>query len=58
MERILIKALYQLADRYRGTSIKDIELLSQTFAMELAESTGLNGWMSQKVGLWEKPNHK
>lgn len=58
MERILIKALYQLADRYRGTNIKDIELLSQTFAMELAESTGLNGWMSQKVGLWEKPNHK
>ena len=58
MERILLKALYQLADRYRGTEIRDIDLLSQQFAFDLADATGLSGWMSEKVALWEKPNHK
>ena len=58
MERILIKALYQMAERYRGKDIRDLECLSQTFAVELAESTGLSHWLSVKVGLWEKPIHK
>ena len=56
MERILIKYLYQLADRYRG--LYQGRERSQEFAEKLAYATGLNEWLNEKKIGWETPIHK
>jgi len=57
-ERMFIKALYQLGDLYRGADIKDDALLAQSLAYDIANTTNLNKWLSDKIPTWEKPNHK
>lgn len=58
MERILIKSLYQLADKYRGAFIYELKEQSQNFAEHLAASTGLYTWLQDKKTEWETPVHK
>ena len=57
-EKMFLKALYQLGDLYRGGEIGDDRMLAQSLAFDIANSTDLSQWMSEKIPTWEKPNHK
>lgn len=57
-EKILIKALYQLSDKYRGADVHDMGATAKEFGYMLAESCDLAPWMSRKINEWEKPIHK
>lgn len=57
-ERMIIKALYQLGDLYRGAANIETADLAQSFAVNIAESTDLAEWMSKKIQEWERPTHK
>lgn len=56
MERIVIRSLWQLSDRYRGmwSAREDAEHLAKS----LAASTGLYDWLQEKKCEWETPIHK
>lgn len=56
MERILVRSLWQAADKYRGmwSARED----AQHLATSLALSTGLYDWMQEKQNEWETPIHK
>ena len=56
MEKILIKSLYQLSDRYRG--LYHGREMSQEFAERLSYATGLHDWLEEKKLGWETPIHK
>lgn len=58
LDKMVIKALYQMGDLYRGAANIDTADLAQSFAVNIAESTDLTEWMSRKVVEWEKPTHK
>ena len=58
MERILIKTLYQLSDRYRGTEMTEARQTSMNLAYDLAKSTDLLEWYKAKRMDWERPVHK
>lgn len=58
VDKMVIKSLYQLGDLYRGTANIDAADLAQSFAIGIAESTDLGGWMSNKIKEWERPTHK
>lgn len=58
MERILIKSLYQFADRYRGRYIYEARERAQSLAASLAYGTGLGEWYEDKINQWETPIHK
>ena len=58
MERIIIKSLWQLADRYRGAYIYGARETAQQFATKLADATGLYDWLCDKQNEWETPIHK
>lgn len=58
MERILIKTLHQLCDRYRGAGIYKLEEHSKELANCLAYATDLHDWYEKKQTEWEKPIHK
>ena len=56
MERVLVRSLWQAADKYRGmwSARED----AQHLATSLALSTGLYDWMQEKQIEWETPIHK
>lgn len=58
MERILIKSLWLMSDRYRGAYIYGAREQAQRFAETLAASTGLYNWLQEKKPEWETPIHK
>ena len=58
VDKMVIKSLYQLGDLYRGSENIDAADLAQSFAIGIAESTDLGGWMSNKIKEWERPTHK
>ena len=58
MEKILIKTLYQFADRYRGHYIYEARERAQSLAQSLAYGTGLDKWYEDKINQWETPIHK
>lgn len=58
MEKILIKNLHQLADRYRGAEIYGADDAAKHLASCLAYATDLHDWYAAKVNKWEKPIHK
>lgn len=58
MERILIKCLWQFADKYRGAYIFQAKEQTQEFASKLAAATGLYHWLEEKQTEWETPIHK
>ena len=57
-EKIIIKALYQLADKYRGAEVWEHGEEAQNFAYMLAGACDLGEWMGRKINEWEKPIHK
>lgn len=57
-EKMLLKALYQLGDKYRGGDIRSMGLEGQAFAFALADSCDLSQWLAERVEEWEKPIHK
>ena len=57
MQRMIIKALYQLGYLYRGAANIETADVAQSFAVNIAESTDLSEWMSRKINEWERPNH-
>ncbi len=57
-ERIIIKSLWQMSDRYRGRTIFEGGARARTFALDLAISTGLDNWLIEKEKEWETPIHK
>lgn len=56
MERILLKQLYFLADKYRG--VWDARERAESLARSLAKATDLSEWYALKRPDWEKPIHK
>ena len=58
MERILIKNLYQLSDKYRGENMSGARDMAECLAFKLAQSTDLLEWYKIKKTEWEKPIHK
>lgn len=58
MERILIRNLYHLSDKYRGAGIFECESVSKHLAESLAWATDLHEWYEKKQGEWERPIHK
>lgn len=57
-ERILIKQLWQMADRYRGLGLTSEEDITKTMAEDLAHNCDLREWFVNKVPTWEKPLKK
>lgn len=55
--RMLIKSLWQLADRFRGLDIADHSELAKEFAARVATSTDLSDWLQKKNPTWETPTH-
>lgn len=58
MERIIIKSLWQMSDRYRGAFIFNAREDARRFAYRIADATGLGEWLDEKSDLWETPIHK
>lgn len=58
MERILIRSLWQMSDRYRGGYIFNAQETARDFANRIARATGLHDWLIEKQNEWEKPIHK
>ena len=58
MERIMIKSLWQLSDRYRGYAMSEARETARNLAESLAASTGLYHWLEEKQQEWETPIHK
>lgn len=56
MERILVRSLWQAADKYRGMWQERTE--TQYLATSIAQSTGLYDWLQEKQTEWETPIHK
>lgn len=58
MTRILIRALWQMSDRYRGGFIYKARETSHGLAERIAASTGLYQWMEDNKPSWEGITHK
>lgn len=56
MERIIIRSLWELGDKYRG--LYKSKESAQDFAERLAAHTGLYEWLENKKEFWETPIHK
>ena len=54
-ERILIKQLWQLSQRYRGNDMIEDEGICKSLAKDLAAATCLNTWLDEKKRRWKKP---
>lgn len=54
-ERILIKSLWQLSEKYHGNDIVNDEGISKLLATNLAANTGLLQWLMDKRETWNKP---
>lgn len=54
-ERILIKSLWQMSHKYRGTDIIEDEGICKLLAQDLAKSTNLTDWLQKKSGTWKEP---
>lgn len=57
-ERILIKSLWQMSDKYRGYAMIEARDTARELAEHLAASTGLYTWLEEKQQEWENPIHK
>lgn len=58
MTRILIRALYQMSDRYRGGFVYKARETSRDLAERIAASTGLYQWMEERKAEWDNQIHK
>lgn len=57
-ERILIKQLWQMCDKYRGSEILADEGIAKMLGLELARSCDLTEWLQRKRNTWDKPKRK
>lgn len=57
-DKIIIKALYLIGERYRGAENDECQALAQSFAVGIAESTDLAQWMSGRCDEWNIPTHQ
>lgn len=57
-ERILIKQLWQMCDKYRGSEILADEGVAKMLGVELARSCDLTEWLERKQNVWSKPKRK
>lgn len=55
-ERMLIKSLWQISQKYRGPAILQDEGICKSIALDLAESTGLVDWLQRKCETWNVPH--
>lgn len=58
MTRILIRALWQMSDRYRGGFVYKARETSHDLAERIAASTGLYQWLEDNKPSWEGLTHK
>ena len=58
LDRIIIKALYTLADTYRGAEARSVDGYAETLANVIAESADLVDWMRDKSPTWEIKTHR
>ena len=58
MEKILIKTLHQLSDKYRGANIYRSDEISKHLATCLSYATDLHDWYIVNSAQWDKPIHK
>lgn len=58
MTRILIRALWQMSDRYRGGFVYKARETSRDLAGRIAASTGLYQWMEEHQAEWNDQIHK
>lgn len=57
-EKILIKQLWQMSEKYRGNDMVEDEGICKELATNLAIATDLRQWMREKQPTWEKPTLK
>lgn len=57
-EKILIKQLWQMSDRYRGSEIVEDEGISKLLSAELVRSCDLGDWFDEKSQKWSIPKRK
>lgn len=57
-ERILIKQLWQMSQKYRGYDMHSDEGLTKSLAQSLASACDLDSWLRHKQNSWEKPDKK
>lgn len=58
MERILIKSLWQMSDKYRGYGMSQARDTAHQLAETLAASTGLHSWLEERCDEWNNEIHK
>lgn len=56
-ERVLVKKLHTMVDKYRGFS-RDDQHEMRAFAKRLADSCGLGSWYSEKKTYWKDTKYK
>lgn len=57
-EKILIKQLWQMSDKYRSSEILSDEGIAKTLSIELVRSCDLERWFDEKSKYWSKPKRK
>lgn len=58
LDRMVIKALYTMADTYRGEDARGCSGYAETLANVIAERTDLLGWLRDKSKSWETKIHR
>lgn len=58
LDRIVIKALYTMANTYRGEDARGCSGYAETLANVIAERTDLLDWLRDKSRLWETKIHR
>lgn len=57
-EKILIKQLWQMSDKYRSSEILADEGIAKLLSAELTRSCDLERWFEEKSAKWSKPKRK
>lgn len=57
-EKILIKQLWQMSDKYRSSEILADEGIAKLLSAELVRSCDLEDWFNEKSRKWSKPKRK
>lgn len=57
-EKILIKQLWQMSDKYRSSEILADEGIAKLLSAELTRSCDLEEWFNEKSAKWSKPKRK
>lgn len=58
LDRMVIKALYTMADVYRGDEVRGCSGYAETLANVIADATDLGDWLQEKSKLWDIKTHR